>query len=407
MNHSVLIKRRELIKRIALLTSAMALPMVSTAALASRKKHILSTRLYNYKGYSKYAIHLDGLVEHSIFTLKNPNRLVIDIKNVVSKASIAKKLSRNPIVSRIRFAPRNGTDLRIVLDLSPKAISPSSLIKKISSKNGKSVYRLEINVNTSHYVAAEKKAKKQKIIKKQRLRDVIVAIDAGHGGRDPGAIGRHGTKEKEITLQIAKRLQQEMSRHKGIKVRLIRNRDKYMSLRSRMNKARRMRADLFISLHADSFRDPRASGASVYALSMHGASSEAAKLLAQKENSVDLFGKVSLRDKDAMLASVLLDMSQDSTIQSSLEAGDKVLHSLKSVGKVHKHTVQQAGFAVLKSPDIPSILIETAFISNPKEERKLRNRKHQQKIAKAVTRGVKDFFKTQALPGTVFSQVQV
>jgi N-acetylmuramoyl-L-alanine amidase len=167
-----------------------------------------------------------------------------------------------------------------------------------------------------------------------------------------------------------------------------------------MNKARKIQADLFISLHADSFRNSQASGSSVYALSTRGATSEAAKLLAQKENAVDLFGKVSLNDKDDMLASVLLDMSQDSTIQASLDVGEHVLKSLSTVGRVHKKSVQQAGFVVLKSPDIPSILIESAFISNLKEEKKLKSKYHQRRLAKAVTKGVKYFFKEQSLPGT-------
>ncbi len=394
--------RRELIKRIALIGSVAAIPMVSTVALAaSTKRKVLSTKLSNFKNYSKFSINLTGLVEHSIFTLENPKRVVIDIKNVTGKNAISKQLSKNSLVKKIRFAPRNNTDIRIVLDLSPKAVSPSSLIKKINQNGKSAIYRLEVNLKTNKYVIAQKKEKIQKrLAKKPQLRDVVIAIDAGHGGRDPGAIGRKGTKEKDVALALAKQLEKIMNAQKGMKVKLIRNRDKYMDLRARMTKARKIQADLFISLHADAFRDSRASGASVYALSTRGATSEAARLLARKENAVDLFGKVSLHDKDDMLASVLLDMSQDSTIQSSLEVGAKVLKKLSTVGKVHKKRVQQAGFLVLKSPDIPSILIETAFISNPREEKRLKSSYHQKRLGKAITTGVLHYFKEQQIPGT-------
>jgi N-acetylmuramoyl-L-alanine amidase len=396
------LSRRMLVKRIALLTGAVALPMASTFVLAaSSKNKVLATKLFNYDDYSKYTIDLTGLVEHSIFTLDNPNRLVIDIKNVTNTSEISKNLAKNPLVKKIRFASRNNKDLRIVLDLSPKVVSPSSVIKRIGGWGKKAIYRLEINVKTNHYVVAQKKAKeRKKVARKQKLRDVVIAIDAGHGGSDPGAVGRRGTKEKDVTLALAKQLKITMNKQKGMRVKLMRTSDKFMDLRTRMNKARKIQADLFISLHADSFRNSQASGSSVYALSTRGATSEAAKLLAQKENAVDLFGKVSLNDKDDMLASVLLDMSQDSTIQASLDVGEHVLKSLSTVGRVHKKSVQQAGFVVLKSPDIPSILIESAFISNLKEEKKLKSKYHQRRLAKAVTKGVKYFFKEQSLPGT-------
>jgi N-acetylmuramoyl-L-alanine amidase len=344
------LSRRMLVKRIALLTGAVALPMASTFVLAaSSKNKVLATKLFNYDDYSKYTIDLTGLVEHSIFTLDNPNRLVIDIKNVTNTSEISKNLAKNPLVKKIRFASRNNKDLRIVLDLSPKVVSPSSVIKRIGGWGKKAIYRLEINVKTNHYVVAQKKAKeRKKVARKQKLRDVVIAIDAGHGGSDPGAVGRRGTKEKDVTLALAKQLKITMNKQKGMRVKLMRTSDKFMDLRTRMNKARKIQADLFISLHADSFRNSRASGSSVYALSTRGATSEAAKLLAQKENAVDLFGKVSLNDKDDMLASVLLDMSQDSTIQSSLDVGEHVLKNLSTVGRVHKKSVQQASFVVLK-----------------------------------------------------------
>ena len=273
------LSRRMLVKRIALLTGAAALPMASTFVLAaSSKNKVLATKLFNYDDYSKYTIDLTGLVEHSIFTLDNPNRLVIDIKNVINTSKISNNLAKNPLVKKIRFAARNNKDLRIVLDLSPKVISPSSVIKRISGSGKKAIYRLEINVKTHHYVVAQKKEKARKnVAKKQKLRDVVIAIDAGHGGSDPGAVGRRGTKEKDVTLALAKQLKITMNKQKGMRVKLMRTSDKFMDLRTRMNKARKIQADLFISLHADSFRNSRASGSSVYALSTRGATSEAAK----------------------------------------------------------------------------------------------------------------------------------
>jgi len=239
------------------------------------------------------------------------------------------------------------------------------------------------------------------------LRDVIVAIDAGHGGNDPGATGRHGTREKDITLQIARRLKKIVNNTKGMKAELIRSSDRFMRLRERIKRAHEVDADLMISIHADSFPDARARGASVYALSVSGASSESARLLAEKENKVDLlFGDVDLNHQDEMVRQVLLDLSLTGTIESSLDIGDEVLKELGRVGRVHKKKVQQAGFAVLKAPNIPAILLETAFISNPKEERKLRSSAHQNKVAKAILRGVNDYFARKAPPGTWLSEAQ-
>ncbi len=226
---------------------------------------------------------------------------------------------------------------------------------------------------------------------------MIIAIDPGHGGRDPGAIGRKGTREKDITLALAKKLKVLVNKTPGFKAVLTRERDQYMALRNRVKKAREHRADLFLSLHTDSFRNPSARGASVYALSLNGASSEAARLLAEKENSSDLIGGISLDDKDELIASVLLDLSQTATIQDSLELGSDVLKHMGKISRLNNKTVQQAEFAVLKAPDMPSILIETAFLSNPKEEINLRSSRHQQKIASAIFDGIKAHVKTRQI----------
>ena len=231
-------------------------------------------------------------------------------------------------------------------------------------------------------------------------RDVIIAIDAGHGGIDPGARGNKGLLEKDAVLAIARRLETLVKREPGMRPVMIRDGDYFISLRKRVNKARASQSDLFISIHADAFDDSRVSGSSVYALSQRGATTEAARLLANRENAADLIGGVSLEDKDDMLASVLLDLSQNATIEASVDVASRVLQGLKRLGKVHKSRVEQAGFAVLKSPDIPSILVETAFISNPQEERRLRTAKHQQAMAEAMMLGVRSYFKANPPPGT-------
>jgi N-acetylmuramoyl-L-alanine amidase len=245
---------------------------------------------------------------------------------------------------------------------------------------------------------------KPTVSQQKKLRDVIVAIDAGHGGKDPGATGKNGTYEKTVTLQIAKKLEKKINAQKGMKAVLVRKNDRFMRLRDRIRKARENNADMMISLHADSVPDPRARGSSIYALSVDGATSETAKLLAEKENAADLlFGDVDLAVEDEMVKEVLFDLSLTGTIQSSLDIGDEILRQIKHVNRVHKKQVQQAGFAVLKAPNIPSVLLETAFISNPREEKNLRSSAHQKKVANAISKGVMNYFARKAPPGTWLS----
>jgi len=232
----------------------------------------------------------------------------------------------------------------------------------------------------------------------------VVAIDAGHGGEDPGAIGRRGTKEKKIVLAIARNLAKLVNKQPGMKAVMIRNGDYYISLRGRTKKARRANADVFISIHADAFRNSKARGSSVFILSKRGASSETARWLADKENSADLAGGVSLDDKDDLLAKVLLDLSQTASIEGSDSVAKRVLKGLKKIGKPHKNGVERAGFAVLKSPDIPSVLVETGFISNPYEESQLRKSSYRKKVAKAIFVGINDYFKRYPIPGTIYGQ---
>lgn len=233
-----------------------------------------------------------------------------------------------------------------------------------------------------------------------RGRDIVIAIDAGHGGEDSGAVGYRGTHEKKVVLQIAKKLKELVDAEPGMKGVLVRTGDYYIPLRKRMQIARKHRADFFVSIHADAFRDKRARGSSVFVLSNKGASSEAARWLANSENQADLVGGVSLDDKDNVLASVLLDLSQAATMQVSHEVAQQTASNLGRIGKMHSRNVQKARFMVLKSPDIPSMLVETAFISNPEEEQKLRDPKHQQRIAKAVLTGIRTYFHNSPPPGT-------
>ena len=227
-------------------------------------------------------------------------------------------------------------------------------------------------------------------------RDVVVAVDAGHGGQDPGAIGHGGTREKDVTLAIARALAERINGEPGMRAILTRNRDEFLVLRDRIGRARIARADMFISVHADSIANREVSGASVYVLSEHGATNEAARWLADRENAADLMGGVKLDDKDKQLASVLLDLSQSANISSSMVAAQQVLGSLDAVGQVRKSQVQQAGFVVLKSPDIPSMLVETAYISNPQEEVSLRNNRHQAALAEAIFNGLHNYFEIQS-----------
>ena len=235
-------------------------------------------------------------------------------------------------------------------------------------------------------------------------RDVVVAVDAGHGGQDPGAIGHGGTREKDVVLAIARALAERINGEPGMRAVLTRDRDEFLVLRDRIGRARLAKADMFVSIHADSIANRDVSGSSVYVLSEHGASNEAARWLADRENAADLMGGVKLDDKDKQLASVLLDLSQTANISASMTAAQRVIGSLDAVGQVRKAQVQQAGFVVLKSPDIPSMLVETAYISNPEEEVSLRNTRHQAALADAVFAGLRGYFQANPPVGTRYAQ---
>jgi N-acetylmuramoyl-L-alanine amidase len=381
--------RRKFLKSLAGLSS-LAASTIPDFALASIKAtaRVKNIRLSKNKAYVRLVFDLDNKADHSIFTLHEPERVVLDIKKAKMSHGLVDQLQANSLIRSIRSGVRNDNDLRVVFDLSEE-VTPRSFLLAPSGKSG---HRLVLDLHDKD---------KSSRVKESKKRDVIIAIDAGHGGKDPGATGKSGTREKTITLQIAKRLEKSINQQRGMKAVLIRKNDRFMRLRQRIEKARDNNADMMISLHADSFPDPRARGSSIYALSVDGASSETARLLADKENAADLlFGDVDLAVEDKMVKEVLFDLSLTGTIESSLDIGNEILKQIKTVNRVHKKKVQQAGFAVLKAPNIPSVLVETAFISNPREEKNLRNSSYQQKVAKAITRGVNKYFARKAPPGT-------
>ncbi len=372
----------------------------------------------------RLVFELDKATQYRFFHLSKPDRFVVDLINTRQHHKLPTfDFSVTPIKS-IRSGVRKGYDLRLVFDLSRSAKAKVFALKPqgrrghrvvIEMDRGKEYARAKRSPvvasvakkkpNTKKSIASTTTKKPVRAVRREAtlsrsLRDIIVAIDAGHGGNDPGAHGRNGTYEKDVVLAIARRLEKLIKREPGMRPVMIRDGDQYIDLRRRIKRAHEFKADLFVSIHADAFDDPRVRGASVYALSKNGATTEAAARLANRENAADLIGGVSLDDKDDLLASVLLDLSQNATMEASLDIAKNVLKGLKQVGSLHKSRVEQAGFAVLKSPDIPSILVETAFISNPKDERRLRSHKGQQQMAEAIMYGVRGYFVSNPPPGT-------
>ena len=389
---------------------AVILLLLISFSLQAGQTEINSLRLWSAPDHTRLVFDVSSAVQHRMFALSNPDRLVIDFSDAKLKTSISNFNGSDRFVKNIRSGPRGENGLRIVLDLKSR-INPKIFALAPNREYGHRLVLDLMDTKTTEAVAPVKAATltkqvvtKQKPVKKLPARDVVVAIDAGHGGEDPGAVGRLGTKEKDVVLSIAKKLAALLKKEKGIRPVLIRKGDYYLRLRKRSALARKHKADLFISIHADAFRDRRARGSSVFTLSNKGASSEAARWLAERENSADLIGGVELKDKDDVLASVLLDLSQTGTRQVSHDVADRVLKKMGRVGKMHHRSVQKAGFAVLKSPDVPSILVETAFISNPGEERKLRSHSHQNKLAKSILSGIKDYFYSNPPPGTLLAQ---
>ncbi|MBA6087545.1 N-acetylmuramoyl-L-alanine amidase [Pseudomonas monteilii] len=408
--------------RIRALVAIVGLLLTTVTVDALAVTQVKSVRLWRAPDNTRLVFDLSGPVQHSVFTLSAPDRLVIDINGATLAAPLNVATSNTPI-SSVRSAQRTPTDLRVVVDLK-KSVTPKSFTLAPNAQYGNrlvvDLYDQEADaiaasapppapapVQTPATTPAVPVSPALPAIKLPPVpsgkRDIVVAIDAGHGGEDPGASGSRGQHEKDIVLQIAKELQRQINSEKGFRAELTRTGDYFIPLRKRTEIARKKGADLFISIHADAAPSRAAFGASVFALSDRGATSETARWLADTENRSDLIGgagNVSLDDKDRMLAGVLLDLSMTATLSSSLNVGQKVLGNMGRVTSLHKQRVEQAGFMVLKSPDIPSILVETGFISNNNEAAKLATASHQQALARSIHTGVRQYFQQNPPPGT-------
>jgi N-acetylmuramoyl-L-alanine amidase len=404
--------------RMRALVTVVGLLLTALAVDALAATQVKSVRLWRAPDNTRLVFDLSGPVQHSVFTLTSPDRLVIDIGGATLSGPLNVPTANTPITS-MRSAQRTPTDLRVVIDLK-KAVTPKSftlapnqqygnrlvvdLFDEASDANPTPTIIASTPATTAPAVPVSPAKPEIKLTPVPNgKRDIVIVIDAGHGGEDPGASGSAGQKEKNLVLAIAKELQRQINAEKGYRAELTRTGDYFIPLRKRTEIARAKGADLFVSIHADAAPSRAAFGASVFALSDRGATSETARWLADSENRSDLIGgagAVSLDDKDRMLAGVLLDLSMTASLSSSLNVGQKVLTNIGRVTSLHKQRVEQAGFMVLKSPDIPSILVETGFISNNAEAAKLNAAPHQQALARSITSGVKQFFQQNPPQGT-------
>ena len=369
--------------------------LLALFSLTGYAAEVSGFRVWTDPEKTRAVLDLSARTDYQIFTLQNPDRVVIDLNDSTVQDTLQFDPEHAGVISGVRHGSPEPDTLRVVLDLSASSKIKSFLL----SPAGQYGHRLVVDLYEED-TESSGSAVKQMDDFSNTDRDVVVAIDAGHGGEDPGAMGHRRTREKDVVLAIARQLKSVINAKPGMKAVLIRDGDYYLPHRERYEKARRNLADLFVSVHADAFRNSRVSGGSVFVLSRRGASSEFARLLAKSENNSDLVGGVTLSDKDDVLASVLLDLSQSATMEASSQVAQSVFASMSDFGKTHKNTVEAANFLVLKSPDVPSILVETAFISNPTEEAKLRDPAWQKQMAGAIARGVQDYFYLSPPPGT-------
>jgi N-acetylmuramoyl-L-alanine amidase len=377
------------------LRAAVGAALLGSAGVASAAA-VNSVRVWSGPESTRVVFELSAPVEHRVFALSGPDRLVIDLPRTAAAGPLSLPEAKG-LVASLRTGERENGELRVVLELT-RAAKPKTFLLAPNEQYG---HRLVIDLLEAQAATVVRRAPPQTV--GQSGRDVVIAIDAGHGGEDPGASGRNGSREKDVVLAIARRLAAEVDAQPGMRAVLIRNADYFVPHRKRMSIAHGAQADFFISIHADSYRDSSAKGATVYVLSEKGASDEAASLLAQRENASDLIGGVSLADTDQLLARVLLDLSQSAALSASTAAGQRLIKRLSPVTAMRKMQVQQAPFLVLKSPDIPSVLVETAYISNPREEASLRNSQHQAALAKALREGIVDYFAANPPQGSYFA----
>jgi N-acetylmuramoyl-L-alanine amidase len=405
--------------------AALLLSSSASSVCAEEKIRISSARIWPSEEYTRLTLESASAIRYTLTTVKDPDRVVVDLEDVSLTPELKKLIDKidpaDPHIHAVRFGRFKPDILRLVLDLKTEvepqafviqpvgtyghrlvldiypAIPPDPLMAFLNNKD-KAGYILRDEPNIGSNVSSRTEietARSSEAARKNRpemIRLATVVIDPGHGGEDPGAISGRGTREKNITLAIARKLKEKIDREPNMRAALTRDGDYYISLSQRLVKARKLNADLFVSVHADAFNKPHARGSSVFALSERGATSAAAGWLAKKENEADLVGGFNLNIQDPILKQTLLDLSQTATINDSLKLGKAVLSKIGNINHLHKAEVEQAGFAVLKSPDIPSILVETAFISNPDEERKLRDHGYQDKLASAIFAGIKRYF---------------
>ena len=427
------LKRRELLKRIA---QASALIFLGPSQIAWGAK-LMAVRIWPAEDYTRVTLESDQVLKVNHQLLTNPHRLVVDVEglelNNTIKELVAKVNSNDPYIAQVRVGQFQPKVVRLVFDLKESIQPQLFTLDPVGSYQNRLVFDLyptvandplmelvrqsakkEAALDADDPIAAiarreAQKAEANKSIKPNEIaksdkksdsksgksshrRLLTIAIDPGHGGEDPGAIGKRGSREKDIVLSISHRLKQKIEAEPDMRSYLTRDGDYFVPLHVRVNKARRVQADLFVSIHADAFVKPHARGASVFALSQQGATSTAARWLANKENSADLIGGLNIKTQDKQVAQLLLDMSTTAQIKDSLKLGDAVLKQIGGFAKLHKSQVEQASFAVLKAPDVPSILIETAFISNPEEEARLNDHEYQEQIAQAILRGIRSYF---------------
>ncbi len=427
------LSRRRLI---ATASTLLLLPVIPRLAMAGT---ILAVRTWPADEYTRVTLEMDSELKAEHFVLENPDRLVVDIQGLTMNRAINDLVSKikpnDPYIDTVRVA-QNRPDVirlvmdlkqpiapqvftlkpvgeykyRLVLDLYPK-VAQDPLLAIMDNKDddplAKVLEDLAQNSPSEAPIPSVEGQKLPPIATKPRQpappppsvgqprdndRPILVALDPGHGGEDPGAVGRNGTREKDIVLNIARRLKKLIDAQPNMRAYLTRDNDYFVPLQVRVQKARRVKADLFISIHADAWIKPSARGSSVFALSQHGATSSAARWMAQRENDADLIGGINLGSHNKQVAQVLLDLSTAAQINDSVRVGDRILSEIGKINTLHKNRVERAGFAVLKAPDIPSILVETAFISNPQEETLLRSPAHQDRIAKAMLSGISDYF---------------
>jgi N-acetylmuramoyl-L-alanine amidase len=394
-------------------------------SIPARAAQILAVRVWPADDYTRVTLENDSNLKASHFIVKDPERLVVDIEglelNATLKQLVAKIQPNDPYIKQVRVGQNRPNVVRLVFDLKEEINPQVFTLAPVGEYRHRLIFDLypvtapdpiaaliekgdwsrerpaepptadaappEASPDTQSAKTTLPEEKAQKL-----TRMLTIALDPGHGGEDPGAIGRGGSREKDVVLEIAKRLKNRMEQHPNMRVLLTRDGDYFVPLHVRVQKARKVQADLFVSIHADAWIDPAARGSSVFVLSEKGASSTAARWLANKENAADLIGGVNIKSHDRQLASVLLDLSTTAQISDSLKVGKAVLGEISGINKLHKAAVEQAGFAVLKAPDIPSILIETAFISNPEEEAKLTDDDYQDRMADAVLKGIRKYF---------------